>query len=78
MCIFLPVPVVSDPSSIVAVSSEVSDGIIRHSLIFIDEHLKLANADTQVRLIESIRDVPAERAELTTLLNQSVEETKTK
>ena len=37
--IHIPVPVVGDPASIVAMTSEVGDGVIRYILIFIDEHL---------------------------------------
>ena len=78
MHVYIPVPVICDPPSIVALSSEVSDGVIRHFIILIDEHLELPDTDAKVGLIEAIGNVPTEGTELTTLLYQSVEETKTK
>ena len=78
MHVYIPVPVICDPSSIVALSGEVSDGVIRHFIILIDEHLELPDTDAKVRLIEAIGYVPTKGTELTTLLHQSVEETKTK
>jgi len=41
-------------------------------------HLELSDGDTQVRLVEAIRDVPALGPKLPPLLHQSVEETQTK
>ena len=71
-----PVPVISDPTTIVTLPSEVCDGIQWNFLIFIDEHLKLAHADAQVGLIEPI-DVPAQWAKLVLFLHQSMEEAQT-
>lgn len=41
----------------------------------LNEYLQLSDAYTQVRLIEAIRDVPAQWTKLLPLLNKSMEET---
>lgn len=45
------------------------------NLIFIEEHPQLFDTDSEVSLIELIRDVPAKRTKVTALLNQTMEET---
>ena len=72
------VPVTRDPTTKVALPSEVGDGIQWNLLIFIDEYLKLAYADMQVGLVEPIGDVPAKWAELALFLHQRMEEAWTK
>ena len=72
------VPVTRDPTTKVALPSEVGDGIQWNLLIFIDEYLKLAYADVQVGLVEPIGDVPAKWAELALFLHQRMEEAWTK
>ena len=44
-------------------------------VVFVDEHVELADGNTQVGLIELVRDVPADRSESSTLLDNGVEET---
>ena len=44
-------------------------------LVLVEEHVKLSHADTQVCLVELVRVVPAERAELAPFLHVGVEET---
>ena len=73
-----PIPIISNSSSIVAVTSEVGNGVVRNFFVFIDEHLKLTDADTKVRLVKTIRNVPTEWTKFTTFLNQCVKETETK
>ena len=75
---FSPVPVIGDPAPIITLSSEVGDCIKRQVIIFIDEHLQLSDADTKVRFIEAIRNVPTKRTKLSPLLHQSMEETQAK
>ena len=41
-------------------------------------HLQLTNWDTQIGLVEAVRNVPAKRTELDSLLNESVKEAETK
>ena len=43
-----PIPVVSHPSTIVALAGEVGDSIVGDLVVFIDEHLKLTDTDSQV------------------------------
>ena len=64
----LPVPVVSDPASIVALPRAVCDGIIRDIRVLVNKHLQLSHADTQVRLVEPVRDIPTEGTKLASLL----------
>ena len=45
------------------------------NLIVIEEHLELLYTDTQVSLVELVRNVPPESTELPSLLDKSVEET---
>jgi len=40
-------------------------------------NLQLANWDAQIRLIEAVRNVPAERTELDSLLDESMKEAET-
>lgn len=70
----LPVSIISDTATIVALASKVSDGIKWDVLILINEHLELPHTDTQVRVIEAIWDVPAQRPKLPPLLHQCMEE----
>ena len=44
-------------------------------IVLVDEHVELADGDTQVRLVELVRDVPADRSERSALLDDGVEET---
>ena len=69
-----PIPVISDSPSIVALTGEVSDGVVRDLVVLVYEHLELADADAEVRLVEPIGDVPAEGAKLPPLLDQGMEE----
>ena len=55
-------------STIVALSTGVAQGVIRNVRVLIQEHLELAGADAQVILIELIRNVPADGAILSALL----------
>ena len=71
----LPVQIISDTTPVVALSRHVGDGVERHVVILVDEHLQLSDADPEVGLVEAVRDVPSHRAELTTLLHDRVEET---
>ena len=43
-------------------------------VVLVDEHVELAHGDAQVRLVELVRDVPADGAERAPLLDHSVEE----
>ena len=47
-------------------------------LIFIEEHPQLFDADTQVSLVELVRNVPSQWSKIPPLLNKSVEETQAK
>eukprot|EP00760_Papus_ankaliazontas_P020640 PhM_4_TR18477/c0_g1_i1/m.21224 len=69
-----PVPIVGDPSAVVAVSGEVREGLVRDLLLLVEEHLKLLYADAHVRVVELIRTVPAQGAEAAALLHERVEE----
>ena len=44
-------------------------------VVFVDEHVELADGDTQVGLVELVWDVPADRPERSALLDDGVEET---
>ena len=46
-------------------------------LVLVEEHTKLLNTDTQICLVKLVGDVPAERTELSPLLDCGVEETQT-
>lgn len=47
------------------------------NLVTIHEHVQLSDTYAKIRLIELVRNVPSQRAELSTFLNQTMEETKT-
>lgn len=44
-CLYIPVPIISDPAPIIALASEVCDGIKGYLVIFIDKHLQLPDTD---------------------------------
>lgn len=47
-------------------------------IILVQEHVELSDTDSQVRLIEFVRNVPSEGTKLSPLLHYAVEETQTK
>lgn len=47
-------------------------------LVFIEEHVELSNADTQVRFVELVPNVPAQGTELSPLLHHRMEEAESK
>ena len=55
-----------------------SDGVVVDVFILVEEHVNLAHADGKIRVIELVRNIPAQRAELTPLLHQRVEKAHTK
>lgn len=71
--------VVCDFTTIVALTSQILE-CIEGSLIWVlvEEDTELSDWDTKIVVVELVRDVPAERAELSSLLNNGVEESKTK
>ncbi len=44
-------------------------------VVLIEEHVQLHGADSEIRLVELVGNIPSERAELAPFLDQSVEET---
>ena len=75
---YLPIPIISHSTSIVTLASQVGDGIKWQILVIIDEHLQLTDADTQVRLIEAVGNIPTKWTKLSPLLHQSMEEAEAK
>mmetsp|Transcript_22137 Transcript_22137/g.48342 ORF Transcript_22137/g.48342 Transcript_22137/m.48342 type:complete len:214 (+) Transcript_22137:1762-2403(+) len=65
---------VRDLASVVALPCRVAERVIRDLGVLVQEHLELPHADAQVILVELIRNVPANRAELAPLLHDGVEE----
>lgn len=47
-------------------------------IILVQEHVELSDTDSQVRLVEFVRNVPSEGTKLSPLLHNTVEETQTK
>ena len=66
--------VVSYTTTVVDDTSDVHKGIPRDLLLVFKEDLQHRERGGQIRVIEGICDVPAERSELTSLLDDSVEE----
>ena len=56
----------------------VCDGIIWDIRVLINKHLQLSHTNTQVRLVEPVRDVPTEGTKLASLLHQCMEKTEAK
>lgn len=54
------------------------DSYTHAHLILVKEHLKLPHADSEVSLVELVRNVPPQGSKVSALLNQTVEETETK
>lgn len=69
-----PILVVSDTTSIIDVTSHEDQGIPWDLLLIVQENLQHRKRSLQVTVIEFVRNVPSERTELSTLLNNSVEE----
>lgn len=70
--------IVSDSASVVALSSEILQGGEGYFVILVDEHLELPHRDTQVGLIELVRDIPSKGTVFSAFLDDCVEEGKCK
>ena len=72
-----PVPIVGDPASVVALSRQVGHRFERRLVVGVDEYLQLSHADAEIRIVESVGDVPSQRSELSSFLDECVEEAET-
>ena len=66
--------VVRDTTTIVDDASHIDESFPRDLILFVQEDLEHRERGLQIRVIELISDVPAERSELSSLLEDGVEE----
>jgi len=67
-----------DSSTVVDLGTKHVKHFVRHVVVGLNEFLQLSSTDDQVFISEGVGDIPADGAELTTILNDSVEETESK
>lgn len=68
--------VVGDATPVVALAYQVQQCLELHVFVLVQEHLQLHQTDAQVGLVELVRDIPAQRPEISSLLHHPVEEAK--
>mmetsp|Transcript_25181 Transcript_25181/g.84581 ORF Transcript_25181/g.84581 Transcript_25181/m.84581 type:complete len:304 (-) Transcript_25181:4079-4990(-) len=66
--------VVRHPAPVVHHRSQLPEDLVRHVVVLVDVELELGDADIEVRLVEVVRHVPAQRAKLLALDDERVEE----
>ena len=66
--------IISDSSTVVDLSSNEVKHLVRDEVVSIEESLELHSADLEVLVGEAVGDVPTDCAELTSVLDDGVEE----
>mmetsp|Transcript_24327 Transcript_24327/g.56076 ORF Transcript_24327/g.56076 Transcript_24327/m.56076 type:complete len:217 (-) Transcript_24327:1348-1998(-) len=69
-----PVPVVRHAAAVVALPAGVLQGLPWHLIVLVEEHRELASGDSQVGIVETVGDVPPQRAIESPLLDERMEE----
>jgi hypothetical protein len=68
--------IVSDSASVVDFGSQIVQDFVRYFVVLIEEHFELSLANSEVFHGEFVGNVPADWAELSSVLNDCVEEAK--
>lgn len=71
------IPIISNPSSIIDMSSHKKHTIPRNLVLFFQKHFQNLSRSFQIRIVEFIPDVPTQRSEFPSHLYNSVEISKT-
>lgn len=70
--------IICDSTAVIDLSSQEVDDLVRNVIVFIQQHFQLFLTDGQILIGEFISNIPTYSTELSTILNDSVEQGKSK